>query len=70
MLGRLRFGSDSGSHPRPFDRESRIQNTFRDELENMFFHFFLDGKRVETVGKTRNNSETGPETHLKHQINS
>ena len=23
-----------------------------------FFHFFLDGKRVETVGKTRNNSET------------
>ena len=65
----MRSGSDSGSHPRPFDRESRIQNTFRAELENIF-SFFLDGKRVETVGKTRNNSETGPETHLKHQINS
>ena len=36
----------SGSHSRPFDRESRIQNVFWAELETIFFHFFPDGKRV------------------------
>ena len=56
----------SGSHPRPFDRESRIQNVFWAELETIFFIFSRMVNVLKQVGKRVNNSET----HVKHQINS
>ena len=61
QLGRVLSGSESGSHPHSTDRGSRIQNEFGAELEFIVFYFFIflgGGKRVETVRKARDNSET------------